>query len=110
MVENYSIYKLCLIACVSRYGYYKWKKRLSRPLTEEEKRNQELAFLLRDQYFEEKGRQGYRQLTAHLRNHHDLFVNHKRVRRLLNKMGLHGRQRKKSSGTTIKRAILPQTS
>ncbi|WP_164462264.1 IS3 family transposase [Bacillus sp. FJAT-42376] len=95
LVKDYSIYKLCLIAGVSRYGYYKWKKRLSRPLTKEEKRNQEMAILLREQYFEEKGRQGYRQLTTYLRKYHDLFVNHKRVRRLLNKMGLHARQRRK---------------
>nr|WP_241680303.1 IS3 family transposase [Metabacillus mangrovi] len=93
--DKHSVYKLCLFADVSRMGFYKWKKRRTRPLTEREKKNQEIARLLREAYFQEKGRQGYRQLKILLQKQHALKINHKRVRRLLNQMGLHAKPRRK---------------
>lgn len=90
--KPYPISALCKISGVSRSAYYKWKHREKR---QNELENEKLLILIREAYEERDGILGYRQITIKLRREYNLKVNHKRIYRLMNIIGLKSVCRKK---------------
>lgn len=77
-----SINLLCKIASVSKSGYYSW---LNRKLTQEESI---IVNLIKQQYWRNQGKFGYRKITMNLRRKLKLVINHKKVQRIMQKYGL----------------------
>ncbi|MEC2709728.1 IS3 family transposase [Bacillus thuringiensis] len=94
--QNFSIVLLCEIAGVSRSGYYKWEKRIN-DSTEKMKEDQFIMSKIgeceRDPDI--NGSYGYRRICIWLKKYYGLQVNHKRVYRLMRRMGLQAKIRKK---------------
>ncbi|WP_232299585.1 IS3 family transposase [Bacillus cereus] len=94
--QNFSIVLLCEIAGVSRSGYYKWEKRIN-DSTEKMKEDQFIMSKIgeceRDPDI--NGSYGYRRICIWLKKYCGLQVNHKRVYRLMKRMGLQAKIRKK---------------
>ncbi len=53
-----------------------------------DKKNEYLIELIKDIFFENKKRYGYRRIALALKNEHSLTVNHKKVKRIMKKEGL----------------------
>ncbi|CAM3685409.1 IS3 family transposase [Erysipelothrix urinaevulpis] len=64
-------------------------------------KNDDIMNLIIKIYYDNKGRYGYRRITLELRNR-GFIVNHKKVLRLMNKMGLHSIIRKKRNFSTYR--------
>lgn len=103
---DYAVKTLCEALGVSRSGYYAYKKR---PNKDEE--IEELIVYIYDEY---KGTLGVRGITLRIRRDHDWIVNHKRVHRIMKKLGLkavirrkdpHKRTRQKAGGMKYKNII-----
>jgi putative transposase len=77
---NLSIRRQCALIGLNRSSYY-WRPGDESPL------NLELMRLI-DQEYTRAPFYGYRKMTARLNNHHGFQVNHKRIARLMGKMGL----------------------
>ncbi|MDZ4654221.1 IS3 family transposase [Bacillus cereus] len=94
--QNFSIVLLCEIAGVSRSGYYKWEKRINNP-SEKMKEDQFIMSKIveceRDPDI--NGSYGYRRICIWLKKYYGLQINHKRVYRLMRKMGIQAKIRKK---------------
>ncbi|WP_428004121.1 IS3 family transposase [Bacillus cereus] len=94
--QNFSIVLLCEIAGVSRSGYYKWEKRINDP-SEKMKEDQFIMSKIveceRDPDI--NGSYGYRRICIWLKKYYGLQINHKRVYRLMRKMGIQAKIRKK---------------
>lgn len=90
--ERYSIVKLCQIAEVSRSGYYKWLSALTKKQTKLESdinlKDHILAIHRVRPYF------GYYRMRTALRKE-GIFVNHKKVRRLMRELGIQSVIRRK---------------
>ncbi|WP_255307037.1 IS3 family transposase [Paraliobacillus sp. PM-2] len=84
----YLIIDLCLIANVSKSGYYKWKKRKSRPMTVKEKDEESLKKLISKIYKETSYTYGYPRITDEIKESYKQKVNHKRVYRLMKEMNI----------------------
>ena len=69
--------------------------------TDNDFKNDDIMNLIIKIYYENKGRYGYRRITLELRNR-GFIVNHKKVLRLMNKMGLHSIIRKKRNFSTYR--------
>lgn len=84
------MHQLCLLADVSKSGYFKW---LSREVSENEKADRDLI----TQVFT-KGKQklGYRQIQMQLRSSHGVHMNHKKIQRIMKQCGLVCKVRKKN--------------
>jgi transposase InsO family protein len=84
-----SVAMLCKIAQVSKSGYYKWRQT--------DKHKDEPDYLLIKQVFE-KGRKkfGWRQVQMHLKADYQVIMNHKKIRRIMNKYGLVAQVRKRN--------------
>lgn len=89
---------LCAYLKVSRSGYYKWKKS---PESKLERENQYIMEILMDEFIASNQQAGYRSLTMILRRNYGLIVNHKRVRRLMRKLGIASIIRRKRKSCTI---------
>lgn len=87
---------LCEIAGISRSGYYKWKKRRTTP-SEKKKEDQFIMSKIVEceQDPDINGSFGYPRVCTWLKKKYDLQINHKRVYRLMKKMGLQAKIRKK---------------
>lgn len=83
--KHYPVSALCKISGVSRSAYYKWRHREK---SQNELENEKLLILIREAYEERDGILVYRQLTIKLRREYNLKVNHKRIYRLMNIIGL----------------------
>ncbi|WP_245641302.1 IS3 family transposase [Thermovenabulum gondwanense] len=83
--KHYPVSALCKISGVSRSAYYKWRHREK---SQNELENEKLLILIREAYEERDGILGYRQITIKLRREYNLKVNHKRIYRLMNIIGL----------------------
>lgn len=90
--NSYPVIELCKIAGIQRSSYYKW---LNRKESDNEKFNKTLLPLIKDAYEERNGILGYRQMTLKLNREHDLNVNLKRIRRLMDILNLKSVCRKK---------------
>lgn len=85
----YSITELCRLFEVSRGGYYAYKKRKQ---TDRDKPLKEMILALYKKY---DGKYGYRQTQLFLLQDYGVWVNHKRVLRLMQEMNLRSRIRRK---------------
>ncbi|WP_316572955.1 IS3 family transposase [Neobacillus sp. YIM B06451] len=91
---RYSIELLCELAEVSRGGYYKWIKRQETPSAKrlEDEKIKEKIMECHKKY---KGIYGYRRIQTWLKKTYGLHINHKRIQRLMNEMGIQAVIRKK---------------
>lgn len=87
------------IAGLSRSTYYFYASKIDPDV-----KNDELMGEIIEIYYEHKGRYGYRRITLELINR-GIRVNHKKVLRLMNKMGLHSIIRKKRKYSSYKGKI-----
>ncbi|WP_141522257.1 IS3 family transposase [Bacillus pseudomycoides] len=94
--QNFSIVLLCEIAGVSRSGYYKWGKKKNNP-SEKMKEDQFIMSKITECELDPdiNGSYGYPRVCTWLKKYYGLQVNHKRVYRLMRKMGIQAKIRKK---------------
>lgn len=90
LCHKYTVGELCTYLQVSRSGYYKYLQSKSKP-----HRNDEVKKMIRFVFQKRKGIYGYRRIQAELRRIFDIHINHKRVLRLMQEMGLQARIRRK---------------
>ena len=83
--ENYPIIKLCAVLNINRSAYYKWIKR--KPSTNQ-LQNEEIIGWIKELYEEQNGILGYRQMTITINRVHKVCYNKKRIRRLMQILGL----------------------
>ena len=79
---------LLKVACLSRSTYY-----YQRSKKDKDEKNKDLMQLIAEIFHEHKGRYGFRRITLALRNK-GFLVNKKKVRRLMDKLGLKGKRPK----------------
>jgi transposase InsO family protein len=89
---EYTISELCKLFGVSRSGYYAYLKR------QQINRDKHLKDLIRTVYKKYDGKYGYRQTQLFLLQDHGVWVNHKKVLRLMQEMKLRSRIRRKYRG------------
>ena len=83
--ENYPIIKLCAVLNINRSAYYKWIKRKS---STNQLQNEEIIGWIKELYEEQNGILGYRQMTITINRVHKVCYNKKRIRRLMQILGL----------------------
>lgn len=87
--EWYAVTELCKLFRVSRSSYYAYKKR------KQVDRDKPLKDLIQAVYKKYDGKYGYRQTQLFLLQDHGVWINHKKVLRLMQEMGLRSRIRRK---------------
>jgi len=92
------IAELCQIIGVSRSGYYAYLKRKGNDRDAEDKR------LIRRVYKRYEGKYGYRQIQLFLWQDQGVWMNHKKVLRLMQELGLQARIRKKRQFNMVYKA------
>lgn len=90
---------LLKISGLSRSTYYFYVSKI-----DTDSKNDSLMNLIIEIYYDHKGRYGYRRITLELCNR-GIIVNHKKVLRLMNKMGLHSTIRKKRKYSSYKGTV-----
>ena len=98
--EKYPVKKLCAILGINRSSYYKWSKR--EPSTKQMK-NEEIISWIKELHEERNGILGYRQMTITINRVHNVSYNKKRIRRLMQILGL------KSVCRIKKKTYIPST-
>ena len=83
--QKYPISKLCAVLNINRSSYYKWRKR--KPSTNQVQ-NEEIIDWIKELYEEQNGILGYRQMTIKINRVHKVCYNKKRIRRLMQILGL----------------------
>ena len=74
---------------IPKSNYYRWKEDLAKD------KDKEVLEIIRKICIKHRRRYGYRRVTAELRTNHELYINHKRVRRLMRENGLLAKIRRK---------------
>ncbi|MCI1776683.1 MULTISPECIES: IS3 family transposase [Paenibacillus] len=87
--SSYPVSSLCKLFKVSRSGYYAYLKRKHMD------RDKEAALLIRRVYARYEGKYGYRQIQLFLWQDEGIWMNHKKVLRLMQKLGLQSNIRRK---------------
>lgn len=98
--EKYPVCKLCAVLSINRSSYYKWLKR--KPSTNQVQ-NEGILSWIKELYEEQNGILGYRQMTITINRVHKVCYNKKRIRRLMQILGL------KSVCRIKKRSYIPST-
>ena len=98
--EKYPIVRLCAVLNINRSSYYKWLKR--EPSTNQTQ-NEEIISWIKELYEEQNGILGYRQMTITINRVHKVRYNKKRIRRLMQILGL------KSVCRIKKKSYIPST-
>ena len=98
--RNYPIVKLCAVLSINRSSYYKW---LNRKPSTNQHRNEEIIGWIKELYEEQHGILGYRQMTITINRVHRVRYNRKRIRRLMQILGL------KSVCRIKKKSYIPST-
>ena len=88
--DKHSVKQLCGFLEISRSGFYKYLKR-----KQQSNRDHELQERILKVYNQRKGTFGYRRIQTELKRQFDQVVNHKKVLRIMQKMGLRARIRRK---------------
>ena len=83
--QKYPIVKLCAVLNINRSSYYKWSKR--KPSTNQ-LQNEKIIGWIKELYEEQNGILGYRQMTITINRIHKVCYNKKRIRRLMQFLGL----------------------
>lgn len=98
--KKYPVKKLCTILGINRSSYYKWSKR--EPSTKQLE-NEDIISWIKELYEEQNGILGYRQMTITINRVHNVSYNKKRIRRLMQILGL------KSVCRIKKKTYIPST-
>ena len=98
--QKYPVLKLCAVLNINRSSYYKWLKR--KPSTNQ-LQNEEIIGWIKELYEEQNGILGYRQMTIAINRKHNVSYNKKRIRRLMQILGL------KSVCRIKKQSYIPST-
>lgn len=87
MAGRYSVASLCILAEVSRSGYYKW---FNKPdiVTDKDKENEIIKNYIKELHDKYRGTYGRKRMCLYLKGVMDFPVNHKRVYRLMKELGL----------------------
>ena len=83
--EKYPVKKLCAILGINRSSYYKW---LNREPSTKQLENEGIISWIKELYEEQNGILGYRQMTITINRVHNVSYNKKRIRRLMQILGL----------------------
>ncbi|MBT2293488.1 transposase [Paenibacillus albidus] len=86
VASSYPVSSLCKLFKVSRSGYYVYLKR---------KRDKEAASLISQVYVRYEGKYGYRQIQLFLWHDNGVWMNHKKVLRLMQKLGIQAKTHRK---------------
>ena len=97
---GYPICKLCNAVGINRSSYYKW---LKRKVSTNQIQNEEIISWIKELYEEQNGILGYRQMTVAINRVHKVRYNKKRIRRLMQILGL------KSVCRIKKKSYIPST-
>jgi transposase InsO family protein len=97
--DRFPVERMCVLLGVSRSGFYDW---LGRGPSERRRSDARLVVQLRACYARHRGKYGRPRLTVDLREA-GFRVNHKRVRRLMLREGLHARRPRRFVRTTDSR-------
>ncbi|WP_063847572.1 IS3 family transposase [Bacillus sp. FJAT-28004] len=92
--ESFSVKELCKEIGVSRSGFYAYLKRLNTDKNKQDKQ------LIRDTFEYYRGVYGYRQIQLFMFQDHGVWMNHKKVLRLMQEMKLRSRVRRKYHHST----------
>jgi putative transposase len=96
MSDKYTISSLCKLACVSRSGYYKWLKRPTQTTDRDrDNENKIIKYHILDLHEKYRGTYGRKRICIYLNKILPFVVNHKRVYRLMNELGIKSVIRKK---------------
>ncbi|PWJ98175.1 IS3 family transposase, partial [Tumebacillus permanentifrigoris] len=94
LAGQYAVSLLCRIAKVSKSGYYKWLHRQANPSAKKLDDEATQAKIL-ECYRKVRGIYGYRRIKISLQQEYGITVNHKRVYRLMQVLGIQSRIRRK---------------
>lgn len=86
---NGDITILCLIANISRSGYYKW-----RIVSKEKSKDYNDYLLIKEIFDKGKSKYGWRTIQMKLKSEKGIQMNHKKIQRIKNKYGLYTKIRK----------------
>ena len=75
---------MCKFFGLSRAAYYAWVKRLDQPDPDQDQME-----LVQEAYRKSRRTYGYRRITLWLRKNKGIFINHKAVLRLMDKLNIH---------------------
>jgi hypothetical protein len=95
----YGVKRLCRVLGLSRSGFYRWRE-ASASRAESERADRDLSERIKEIHAESDGTYGRPRITAHLREQGGP-VNHKRVGRLMRRLGIAGLHLRKKVRTTI---------
>lgn len=98
--QKYPIGKLCHAVGINRSSYYKW---LNRKTSTNQLENEEIIGWIKELYEEQNGILGYRQMTITINRVYKVCYNKKRIRRLMQILGL------KSVCRIKKKSYIPST-
>lgn len=87
---------LCEIAQVSRSGYYRWLKRLG-----EREKDYDDYLIIREIFEKGKKKLGWRSVKMHLKSDYGVIMNHKKIKRIMNKYELITKIRRRNPYRTI---------
>lgn len=96
--KNYSIQWMCKVLNIQRSAYYKW---LNRAIPENEQENMELAEIIKKYHQKYGGILGYRRMRMFINRNYKKNYNIKRIRRIMNILGIHSRIRRIKTGCTV---------
>ncbi|MES9752879.1 IS3 family transposase [Bacillus wiedmannii] len=92
--KGYTVTLLCTIAGITRSGYYKWIKRHLVP-SEKQLEDTKIKKKILECHKKLRGIYGYRRVQVWLKVTYNLHLNHKRIQRLMNELGIKAVIRKK---------------
>jgi len=92
---------LCVVAGVSRSGYYEWLRTTNTPDNDYED-----YLLIKEIFDRKKGKYGWRTIQMRLKREKSIIMNHKKIIRIKNKYGLITRVRRKNPYKMIMKKTL----
>jgi putative transposase len=98
---QHSVSLLCSVLCVTRAGFYAWRRRGP---SRRELRDRELSELIGKVFIDSRETYGAPRIQAELRGEHGVRVSRKRVARLMRRLGLEGISRRGKRPVTTRRA------
>lgn len=84
---------LCEIADVSRSGYYAWRNAAEVRAFRDEKDYEDYT-IIAQVFHKKRQKAGWRTVKMDLENDNGIIMNHKRIRRIMNKFGLQAKIRR----------------
>lgn len=101
--SSHGVQKMCRVLCVSRSGYYGWKKQ---PQSKRQKENEQLLMEIKESHKSSRGTYGSPRITEDLQAN-GTKCGENRVARLMKKNGIAGKAKKKFKATTNSKHSLP---